>query len=162
MYLFTDPINKSYAECPRIQVKDSTNINKANFRPDLNPNNNCLLYSNFKVKQSNGINANCLVDSLMRNIGSDQIKAKINQKCRNANPSHVVPVQSVVVPTCDLRVVQGATDLSACMINELQKIAIESESKSKSKFVPETKPSYIFFIIIFMMIMIFVIYLISN
>lgn len=154
MYLYSDPISLAYVQCPRVQVKDSTNIGNANFRPDLNPRAKCSVYSNFKVSQQNGINANCLVNKLFQNlasyiksadsklknyfgfksticgnrIGSDiekQLRKKIISKCSNFNPAHVVPIQQVIVPTCDLRVVQGATDLSACMINSTEQLAID-------------------------------------
>ena len=156
----SDPLSESYSQCPRIQVKDSTNIGNANFRPDLNPRANCSVSSNFKVLQQNGINANCLVDKLSQNIsnyikvsdsnvknffgfkssvctdqiGSDidkQLRERIMAKCQGKNPAHVVPIQQIIVPTCHLRVVQGATDLSACMINSMEQLIVDIYNHEK-------------------------------
>ena len=40
-YPYSDIITKSYKQCPIIHVSNSTNINNANFLPDINPYLNC-------------------------------------------------------------------------------------------------------------------------
>ena len=156
-----DPITKSYQQCPRIHVRDSTNIGYMNFRPDLSLNLNCPLNSNFNSQQNTGIDANCLVDALVTNISEElgesklKIRDKFMAKCSNRSPTWVASIVDTVVPICDARIVQGATDMSSCMINSMQKSLIDEAKKDKLiSYSPILFVLFIFFVIVILFIII--------
>jgi hypothetical protein len=153
-----DLITKSYNQCPRIHVRDTTNILYANFRPDLSLSN-CHVNSDFHIHQTQGIDGNCLTDSLINNIAKSRkttptiIKKKFEDKCNRRDPTHVASITDTVVPICNARVIQGATNLTSCMINLMQ-----DEIRSTHP-VPSYNPKPIFwgFVIFGVTIMVFII-----
>ena len=209
-YPYTDIITKSYKQCPLIHVTDTTNISNANFRPDLNPFLNCKPNADFRIKQTAGIDANCLVDSLTTNVADliddsaqpegeylknakafsqvqtkQQLWNKIKTRCEKNNlkmgmraqSTHVADISATVVPTCDayviqpekmLRIfrvatplsletkvgVQGATDLTSCMINSLQELATVNIPANSVSIKP-----LIFFLIVILILIVIIMYI---
>ena len=140
MYYRPDVITKSYDKCPRIHVRDSTNINYMNFRPDLSLGSGCESNSDFNANQKNGIDANCLTDALITNISGllsekkSNIRNKFMSKCMYGNPTHVASITDVIVPICNARIIQGATDMSACMINSMQLYMIDNATRTHNSY----------------------------
>lgn len=154
-YPYTDLVTKAYAECPQIHLRDTRNMMEINLRPDLNPRVDCVSYD-FRPKQHEGIDSNCLLQSLITNLtylllNSEQlIRSKygfhnrtdlrkqvidlINQKCGQKNPTLVLGMSKITVPICTPRVNQGGTDMTVCMINFLQQLIIQIENDPQQKF----------------------------
>jgi hypothetical protein len=145
-----DIIIQAYDSCPRIHIKDTTNMNNINLHP-IYP---CSGNSQFRPKQTNGIDANCLIDSLIDNLTRyvnenrnsqlaksvnfnhpvrPQIENLLKFKCSGKDPVHVVGISSTVVPVCDARVIQGATDLSSCMINSVTDMVLRNRKIRKKE-----------------------------
>lgn len=154
-----DPISRSYDECAHIHITDSTNINDINFRPDLSLRQ-CASNSNFRARQNDGIIANCLVGSLVRNIATRTskseayVKSKYMNKCAGKNPIRIVGVSDTVVPLCDARVIYGPTELTACMINNMQDDII-------NEYIPKENNAMISSLIFALAILLIIIFIIS-
>jgi len=155
--MFTDTITKSYTDCPRVHITDTTNMMNINFRPDFNPFAQCKGSDNFRPRQTNGIEANCLINSLVNNLTRklhpkftkglphtrltrDQVWDLVRSECQNRNPTFVVGRSQTVVPICDARVIQGATDLTSCMINYAQELATQLELQQRKQSKPNLHP----------------------
>jgi len=153
----TDVITKSYNQCPYIHVRDSTNINYMNFRPDLSLNPNCAPNSNFRAEQKNGIDGNCLVGALATNIAKllsekkSNIRDKFMAQCAHKDPTHVASIIDTVIPICNARIIQGATDMTSCMINSMQNFAIDEK---KMRTAPISASPLLFGLFIFSIIII--------
>jgi hypothetical protein len=158
-----DLVTKAYDKCPRIHVRDATNILYANFRPDLSLSN-CNLNSDFNVHQTKGIDGNCLTVSLINGIGEQtgrtpaSVREEFENKCKRRDPTIVSSIVDTVVPTCNVRVVQGATNLTSCMINSMQDF-VRSTHKPESY---SSKPIIWGFVIFFLVIILFIITIRSD
>lgn len=178
-YPFTDLVTKSYADCPQIHLRDTRNMMNINLRPDLNPRADCENYQ-FRPKQYEGIESNCLLQSLITNLvyllvkSGRKIREKygfgkttpdlrtqvielINKKCGNKNPTLVLGMSKITVPICAPRVNQGGTDMTVCMINFLQEliIKIENDPERDENIYPFVTPLFLLFA--FFLILIYII-----
>lgn len=188
-----DIISRAYNQCPRIHFRDTTNLSQINLQPDLNPLSECNNQSNPVPNQTNGIDGNCLIDSLIDeltkyaitngiesipklkpfvNIYSENniqeykiIKSGVNNMlrsmCPNKNPVLVYGVSQTIVPLCDPRGIQGATDLTSCMINKAQEIGFEINQKIKNNFEQKLNHSYWILGLIFILIIVFIAYILE-
>jgi len=182
LYPFSDYVTKSYADCPQIHLRDTTNMMEINLRPDLNPRADCES-SEFRPKQTEGIDSNCLLEALITNLvyllsrSSVSLRQKwgfgqnrqdlrtevidlINKRCAGRNPTLVLGMSKIVVPICAARVNQGGTDLTACMINFLQDLMIQIEndpSREENKYAVSNRLPLLMLIAFFIIL----IYLIS-
>lgn len=156
-------ISSSYAKCPNVSVGNILDISNLIHKP-----NPACKKSSFVINQKAGVEADCLLNSMQKNLAEtlskqdakvqgglgfqfstnvnnlkNQIETKLEASCGNRSTTNKANISDTYIGACDFKYVAEASDKSSCEINLLQDTSSKLINEQKAEAEGLTLASFL-------------------